>query len=195
MPRQKLDRRRQRTREALLRAFRDLILRRRFEEIGIADIAAHAQVSRSTLYQHFAGMDGLLAASIAVPFARLAATLSEEDNSRELPSLLEHFWTNRALGRMLFFGAVRRKTMAVLVDQIERGLKSRGYGKPGRLLLPVRLAAVQLAEILLAPVAAWMAGESRCSAEALARALRRVGRGALASLQCPAGNCRVAGEN
>jgi AcrR family transcriptional regulator len=182
MPRQKLDRRRQRTRDALLAAFRDLVLQRHFDEIGVADVAARAQVSRSTLYQHFAGKDGLLAASMAVPFARLAATLGEAENSRELLALLHHFWSNRTLARVLFFGAVRRKTVAVLVDQIERNLQSSGYGRRGRLILPVRLAAVLLAEILLAPVAAWLAGDSHCTAEALAHGLRQVGRGALASL-------------
>lgn len=182
MPRQERDRRQEKTRSALVHAFRDLIVERRFDEIGVADIAARAQVSRSTLYQHFAGKSGLLAASIAVPFARLAATLGDEENTADLPSLLEHFWGNRALARVLFFGGTRHKVMAVLVDQIERSLKSRGYAKRGRLILPVRLAAVLLAEILLAPVAAWLAGESHCTAEALAHGLRQVGRGALASL-------------
>jgi len=181
--RQKLDRRQQKTRHALMRAFRDLILQRRYDDFGVPDVAARAQVSRSTLYQHFAGKDGLLAASIAVPFSGLAATLGEQDNSRELATLLEHFWSNRALARVLFFGTARRKTVAVLVDLIERNLMSAGYGRRGCLILPVRLAAVQLAEVLLAPVVAWLAGESRCSAEALAQGLRKVARGALASLR------------
>lgn len=181
--RQKLDRRQQRTRHALLRAFRDLILQRRYDDFGVADVAARAQVSRSTLYQHFAGKDALLAASIAVPFAGLAATLGEEDNSRELVTLLDHFWSNRALARVLFSGAARHKTVAVLIDQIERNLKSAGYGRRACLILPIRLAAVQLAECLLSPVAAWLAGESRCTADALAHGLRQAGRGALASLR------------
>ena len=141
MPRQKIDRRQEKTRGALLHAFRDLILRRRFDEIVVAEIAALARVSRSTLYANFAGKDGLLAASIAGPFARLAATLGEEDNTRDLLPLLEHFWGNRALGRVLFCGAARRKTAAVLIAQIELSLKSCGYTGRGRLILPVRLAS------------------------------------------------------
>jgi AcrR family transcriptional regulator len=166
-----------------LLAFRDLVLQRRFDEIGVAEIAHRAQVSRSTLYQHFAGKSGLLAASIAGPFAQLAATLGDADNTRELTTLLEHFWSNRALARVLFFGAARRNTMAVLIDQIEHLLKSDGYAKRGRLILPLRLAAVQLAEVLLAPVAAWLAGESRCTAGVLAAALRQVARGSMASMR------------
>jgi hypothetical protein len=137
------------------------------------------------LYAHFAGKSGLLAASIAVPFARLAATVGESDNTRELLPLLEHFWGNRALARVLFSGAARRNVAAVLIDQVELNLKSSGHSQRGRLILPVRLAAVQLAEILLAPIAAWLTGESRCSAAVLAHALRQVGRGALAALTSP----------
>jgi AcrR family transcriptional regulator len=182
MPRHKLDRRQEKTRGALLHAFRDLILQRRFDEFGVADIAARAQVSRSTLYEHFAGKSGLLAASIAGPFIQLAATLGEEDNTPRLTPLLEHFWGNRALARVLFFGAARRKTVAVLIDQIERNLKAGGYSKRGRLILPVRLAAVQLAEVLVAPVAAWLTAESSCTPQVLAHALRQVARGTLASM-------------
>jgi AcrR family transcriptional regulator len=182
MPRQKLDRRQERTRAALLQAFRDLILRQRYDEVGVADVAAQAKVSRSTLYEHFSGKNGLLAASIAGPFALLAATLDDADNARELLALLEHFWSNRALARVLLAGAARRKTVAVLIAQVERNLNSAGYGRRGRLILPVRLAAVQLAEVLLAPVTAWLVGESRCSATLLAQALRQVSRAALASL-------------
>lgn len=182
MPRKELDPRQQKTRAALLLAFRDLILQQRYDEIGVADIAVRAGVSRSTLYQHFSGKDGLLAVSLGGPFAVLAATLGEPDNARELLALLEHFWSKRTLARVLLTGGARRKTVAVLVAQVERNLHSAGYAQRGRLILPVRLAAVQLAEVLIAPVTAWLIGESRCSAGVLARALRQVSRGALASL-------------
>lgn len=187
MPYQKLDRRQEKTRAALLQSFRELALQQRYDEIGVADIAARARVSRSTLYQHFSGKHGLLAASIAGPFARLAATLGEEDNARELLALLEHFWSNRALARVLLSGTARRKTVTVLVEQVERCLNAAGYARGGRLILPVRLAAVQLAELLIAPVTAWLMGESRCSAPVLARALRQVSRAALAAMNARQG--------
>jgi hypothetical protein len=41
--------------------------------------------------------------------------------------------------------------------------------------------------VLLAPISAWLAGESRCSAAVLAQALRQVGRAALASLSSRSG--------
>jgi AcrR family transcriptional regulator len=179
----KLDARLERTRAALLLAFRDLVMESRFEQISVADIAKRAQVSRSTLYEHFAGKDALLAASIAAPFSVLAHSVRGAGDDPRLVVLLEHFWANRRLARAIFLGPVRRKTVAVLVMQIEGILKAQGLARRGVLQLPPRLAAVQLAELLLAPVIAWLMGESRCGAQTLAQGLQRVAVAALAALK------------
>jgi AcrR family transcriptional regulator len=177
------DRRVDRTRGALLDAFRELILNNQYENVSVADVAARAGVGRSTLYEHFAGKDALLASSIAVPFSVLADTLRPGHDVSRLARLLEHFWGNRPLARALFVGPIRRKTMAVLVGLIEKQLTAGGLSRRGALILPVRLAAVQLAEILLAPVIAWLMGESRCTAAVLAASLDRVAAAALAALK------------
>ncbi len=79
-------------------------------------------------------------------------------------------------------GPARRKTGEVLIGLIAHRLKSSGLHRRGALVLPPRLAAIQLAEILLAPVTAWLLGESRCSSVALASALRRVSIAAVNSM-------------
>jgi AcrR family transcriptional regulator len=173
----------ERTRTALLAAFRDVVLENRYEDVCVAEIAARAKVSRSALYQHFAGKDGLLTSSIAGPFSILADTLRPQSEVSRLKVLLEHFWANRPLARAIFLGAARRKTIAVLVDQIEGMLAQDGLSRRGALILPPRLAAVQLAEILLAPIIAWLLGESRCASEVLAASLQRVVRAALAAMK------------
>jgi AcrR family transcriptional regulator len=177
------DRRVDRTRSALLEAFRELILNHQYENIGVADIAARAGVGRSTLYEHFAGKDALLANSIAVPFSVLADTLRPGHELSRLVLLLDHFWANRPLARALFVGTIRRKTMVVLVGLIEKRLAADGLARRGALILPMRLAAVQLAEILLAPVIAWLLGESRCTSAVLAASLDRVATAALAAMK------------
>jgi AcrR family transcriptional regulator len=177
------DRRVEKTRGALLDAFRELLLNHQFENISVADIAARAGVGRSTLYEHFAGKDALLASSIAGPFSVLADTLRTGHDASSLVMLLEHFWGNRRLARGLFVGGIRRKTVAVLVGLIEKQLTADGLSRRGALVLPMRLAAVQLAEILLAPVIAWLLGESRCTAEVLAVSLDRVATAALAAMK------------
>jgi AcrR family transcriptional regulator len=185
------DLRTDRTRSALLAAFRELILAEQFEDISVADIAARAGVSRSTLYQHFAGKDGLLAGSIAAPFSVLADTLRPGHDLSKLVILLEHFWGNRRLARAIFLGPIRRKTVAVLVGLIEKQMRAAGLSRRAVLILPMRLAAVQLAETLLAPVIAWLLGESRCSAAVLAASLHRVAAAALAAMRAPAAGAGV----
>ena len=182
-----MDRRTAKTRQALLSAFARLIQHYPYEDVSVADVAAAAHVSRSTFYQHFSGKDGILAASIAGPFSVLSATVGAPDNTTGLVRLLEHFWAHRALARALLFGPVRRKTVAVLVALVEKRLTALGLGRSGKLILPRRLAATYLAEGMLAPVTAWLNGESRCTAQTLARALQQVTAGALTAMLASSG--------
>jgi AcrR family transcriptional regulator len=181
------DPRAQHTRSALLQAFRDLLLQGGpLDDIRVGDVAARAGVGRSTLYEHFAGVDGLLAGSIAGPYSVLVETLSPGDNAPDLQRLLDHFWERRALARSLFSGAVRRRSVAVLVTLIEAKLKAQCRAHRGQLILPPRLAAVQLSEIMLAPIIAWLAGESRCTSQVLASAVSSVAKAALRTMVRPA---------
>jgi AcrR family transcriptional regulator len=167
------DRRVQRTRDALFAAFFDLVLARRYEELTVETIVKRARVGRSTFYEHFCSKDAMLAASLAGPFGLLADAILPPDNTSRLVELLDHFWANRAVARGIFAGAVRRRTTAVLTGLIEQRMKAKNAGISNRLIIPTHLAAVQLSEALLAPMTAWLLGESVCSAKLLAVALRR----------------------
>lgn len=171
-----------RTRTALHRAFASLIEGNRYENLEVAHIATRAGVSRSTFYAHYSSKDALLAASIAGPFEVLADTITSDFAERKLTALLEHFWENRALARGILVGPARRKTIEVLIRLIGDKLKSAGLHRRGALILPLRLAEIQLAEILLAPITAWLLGESRCTSEVLAAALRHVSLAAVESM-------------
>ncbi len=169
---QSADARVRRTRQRLLAAFSELLLTRPYDEITVQLVAARAGVARSSLYEHFRGKRGLLALSLAGPLTVLADALGEADNTDALTALLRHFWDNRALARSLFTGAMRAHAVAVLVRLIEERLR----GERTALRLPRRLAAIQLAEALFAPTAAWLACECRCGVPQLARGLRRTAR-------------------
>jgi AcrR family transcriptional regulator len=171
-----------RTRDALLRAFAVLIQGRQYENINVADITTLAGVSRSTFYAHYRSKDDILTGSIAGPFAVLADTIKPHFTEPKLIELLEHFWGNRSLARGILVGTTRRKTIEVLIRLIEDRLKSAGLHRPGVLILPRRLAAIQLSEILLAPVTAWLLGETRCASNTLAAGLRRVSIAAVESM-------------
>jgi AcrR family transcriptional regulator len=169
------------SRALLLRAFAELVQTRRYDDIKVSDIIRRANISRSTFYEHFRGKDDLLSSSIAGPFARLARCAMPGPEKHELLELLEHFWANRASARALLQTPLRRKIAAVLVAQIERLLKSRTNAMTGSAMIPQRLLAIQIAEVLLAPISAWLTGESRCSAQMLARALPRAANALLAA--------------
>jgi AcrR family transcriptional regulator len=185
MKKARLDRRVEKTRSALFGAFAGLVQKHRYEEIGVADILERANVSRSAFYEHFSGKEGLLAGSIAGPFTVLADSIWADDNTSRLIRILEHFWANRALARAILREPVRSKTAAVLIGQIEQRLQANGLGVRGALILPTRLAAIQLAEVFLAPITAWLSAEPRCTAQTLALALRRVAAASLAAMKAP----------
>jgi len=184
-----MDLRVERTRKALLRAFFGLVQERHYDEINVAHIIERAAVSRSTFYAHFAGKDALLAASIAAPFSTLARSLESRDHDA-LIGLLDHFRSHRALARSIFVEPIRRRVVVVLTEQIERILDQGGPWKRGPLIMPSRLAAIQLAELLLAPIVAWLAGAANCSSATLATALLRVATAAMEAmtLASPAGS-------
>ena len=171
------DKRVQRTHQAVLEAFFSLVLKHPYEGITVGDIVARAGIGRSTLYEHFPGKDAILAASLSRPFGVLADAVRAEDNTPALTALLEHFWENRTLARGLFAGRMRRHSVGVLVRLVQERLRADASGRRSALLLPARLAAIQVAEALFAPLAAWLTTDSGCPAERLAVALRR---GALA---------------
>ena len=174
MPQLLTNARASRSRDALRRAFASLVQGNLYENLEVASITTRAGVSRSTFYAHYSSKDALLTESIAGPFGVLADTITSDFVELKLTALLEHFWENRDLARGIFTGQARRKTIDVLVRLISVRLKSAGLYRPGGLILPPRLAAIQLAEILLAPTTAWLLGESRCAPEGLAVALRKV---------------------
>jgi AcrR family transcriptional regulator len=169
-----------RTRQALLDAFIELVLTRSYDDITVQDVARRAGVGRSTLYEHFSGKQALLGASLAYPFGVLADTINASDHTDALTSLLNHFWDNRALARRVFTGRMRALAVGVLVRMIEERLRRARPRAP--LAMPVRLVAIQLAEVLLAPVSAWLTAGVECPAPRLARALRA---SALALLPAP----------
>jgi AcrR family transcriptional regulator len=159
-----------RTRRAALGAFRDLVLQQPLAEVSFGAIAERARIGRSTLYEHFAGKQALLATSIAGPFACLAGAFDENPRTADVARILEHFWENRALARAIFSAGLRRRVEAVLVRQVREKLQARGF-KRATLLLPPRLAAASLAQMLLAPIVLWLDGEAAMQPSDLARAL------------------------
>lgn len=163
------DARKLRTRQAIHRAFFGMVLQWRYYEIKIDDIVVQAGIARSTFYEHFKSKDELLASSLEGPFSRLANLVDGTTTKEELVDILEHFWQNRAMARGIFTGAIRKKVGSALADMIQKKLTKELVDKK----LPLPLISIQLSEMMLAPIAAWLLGQAQCSATMLADILRK----------------------
>lgn len=150
MATKKEDRRVERTRAALLLGFRSLVLERRYDQIRVADIVDGANVGRSTFYEHYTDKEAILVDSIKGPFAVLWTVVSDDCDLERLRATLEHFRTNGARARFIFSGAARRPVARALARLMEQRLEARA-AKQGRVkAIPVRLAAMGIADALLA---------------------------------------------
>jgi hypothetical protein len=86
-----------------------------------------------------------------------------------LPEMLDHFWKNREMARGLLVGAMRRRVSAALAKMIEE----RHRRDAASTHWPLTACALTLAEMMLAPIAAWLSGQvALCTAD-LAEGLHR----------------------
>jgi AcrR family transcriptional regulator len=182
------------TRAALLGAFNELVLERRYADIRVGDIIRRADVGRSTFYEHFHDKDDVLRASLSGILSILADAVEEQADSKRLEYLLEHFRENSRLARGLLNGPSAPQVAAVLSGLIEERLTAwqRKTGVvPG---IGLDLAAAQAAGAQLGLVRAWLNRES-CSAAAVAAALRCGAVGSTRALFSPAPASPTAGLN
>src|SRR5580658_5978971 len=107
MPITKPDRRIERTRNALLTAFRELMLTRGYVALSVEDIAACANVGRSTFYTHFKSREDILMKSLERPTAPLAALASPDGDTPSLVSWLVHIHGQRRLNGVVLESPVR----------------------------------------------------------------------------------------
>lgn len=163
------DRRVQRTRDAVLRAFVRLIFERRYDTINTADLIAEAGIGRSTFYEHFHNVDEVLLAAIDPILLPLANAASGRASVAVLRMMLEHLWEKRALGRIILDSAAFPKVRKKLATMIETRLAIEGSGP-----VPLALPAMGASAGQLAMLRMWVAGEVSCSAGNLACQLMAV---------------------
>src|SRR4051812_17815533 len=137
-----------------------------------------ANVGRSTFYEHYKSAEDIHLQAMSRPFAILADAAAGCGDEARLTSLMQHFWENRQLARTSLMGRMQDKVNRLLAAMIEDRLR----GEEEALAIPLRLAAMQLAEAALAPIRGWVTAEAPCAAEALAGAIWRCGRAMRAAL-------------
>ena len=166
-----VDRRIARTQAALSTAFIQLLFSRDYNDITTADIAARADVGRSTFYEHYKGKDDLLRHSLARPLTAFAETVDNPAPGALLPTLA-HFRENRSLAAVLFAAPVRQVVSRCLAELLEPRLTALAHGAISRQpVIPLSLIARQLAEAQLAILENWILGKTAASPAAIAEAL------------------------
>ena len=168
----RVDRRVQRTRSAIIDAFTQLVFKSGYESISPRKLAEAANVGRSTFYEHFSGMDELLALSIGHMFDRLAELSLQDELKPELISVIEHFWDGRRLAGSILVGRTGEAMNRHLITSFERALVIFFQQSKTPPLAANNLIAVHLAAAQLAILKSWLAGRSGGSATEIAGILR-----------------------
>ena len=111
-------------------AITELTLERGYPGLQPTEVAERADISRSTLYTHFAGLDDLLAHSLENHLSTLARCTLKPDLDAALVALMKHFWEQRAAARPILRGDAARAISRSLSQKLETGLlalhRSRG---------------------------------------------------------------------
>lgn len=149
------DPRKLKTRADLLQAFFGLVLDRRYHEISIADVLAASGVAKSTFYEHFAGKDALLAASLEGPLAVLAGLVDGTSTASDVERILQHFHDYGTVVRSLLKGPTFRVIRSELVGGVEARLDR---GSKARMRIAPRIAACAIADATLSPIVVWLDG-------------------------------------
>ncbi len=163
------DRRPGRTRQALLGAFVDLMLKHGYTGLTAEQVAERANVGRSTLYAHFGGLDGILKASLARPSAPLAALVDPDAPMADLLWLLDHLKDQRRRNRHFFHAPLRGIWTRRLAELTEARLAEQAAGRSP--ILPWSFIATQLAETEIALVMHWLTLSPTTPVETIATAL------------------------
>jgi AcrR family transcriptional regulator len=162
------DRRATRTRRALLHAFVELVLERRYDAISVADIVARADVGRSTFYEHFRSKDDLLRHSMNWLLVMIAEAAGPNPDPDRLAMAVDHFWQNRRLARVVFSPPIAAQVRRTLTELIAERLGPADERAQAR--------AVQIAAAQLALLESWSQGELAAPPELIADQLRAAAR-------------------
>jgi AcrR family transcriptional regulator len=169
----KPERRVERTRRAILDAFRHLILTQGYDPISVRDVVEAAGVGRSTFYEHFEHKDDLFQESVRPLLSVLAHAVDDGPAEPMLAMVIEHFGHNRRLARTMMAGSPGRLMARFLAELIEERLSTLAREtRATRPLIALPLIAVHLAEAQLGLIGGWLSAKTACAPEALAHALQ-----------------------
>jgi AcrR family transcriptional regulator len=197
MAARKTDRRTQRTRQALLSAFVELVLAGGYASATVEQIAERADTGRSTFYMHFKSKEDILKQSLTRPSMPLALIVGHDVTPDMLVHQLLHFQEQRPKNKVFFSAPIRQIWVKCLADLIEPRLATVSReARATNPILPLGLIATQIAEAQIALVTNWLTGRATLKPLAIAEALIATTRATMiALLRCrPDAPLFIAGE-
>jgi AcrR family transcriptional regulator len=181
-----VDRRTQRTRQALHQALIGLILERDYDEITVADIAEAANVGRSTFYAHFVDKDDLLRSGAdhmrAILIQEHRSDAAPDDPAERRALGFSRFMTTHMQEQLKLYRALVRgragtimmeRLAAYLADIVRAELKASTGGPPPEVTVQFVVGAY------MSVLTWWLDRGAREPAEELDRAFRALAQGAL----------------
>jgi AcrR family transcriptional regulator len=166
-----------------LSAFNELVLARGYEALTVRDIIEHANVGRSTFYEHFENKDDLLRRSLRPVFGVLADAVGTAQTPGDLEHILAHFRENSRLTRALLQGSTQYLMSQILAELIEERVRSLPTGaRDAKPSIPVASIAAHLAGAQLALIESWLSSKAPCSCDVLAHAMRASANASLRAL-------------
>jgi AcrR family transcriptional regulator len=161
-----MDRRRRKTREAIVASFTRLFFERGYHGFSMNAVAESADIGRSTLYTHFRRKEEVLGASLGPHLDILADSLNPAADD-VLVRLMRHFWDGRKHRAIFSPGPCRNILLSLLAERIEQRLEASGWR------IPRPLAAQLIADHQLSLIDQWLSRYGSLSPPEVAEILAR----------------------
>jgi AcrR family transcriptional regulator len=190
MPKEKPDRRIERTRTALRAALVDLVLSEGYENVGVDDVVRRADVGRSTFYMHYRTKDDLLRQILETPSRPFAMIVGQNPKPEALVPMLEHLREQRARNVVFLRPPVRNLWVDCLAQMIAPRVAAMArHAVP---VLPLPAIAGHIAETQVALLCRWLSTRPLSKPLAVAEALIAVTHANLAGLlRTPSDSLRI----
>ena len=137
MPKQKIDRRVERTRQSLQTALSELILEKGYEKVTVQDVIDRANVGRSTFYAHFEDKEQLLLSGFEPLRAEFEDFLSGQSITYETPwtlSLVLFQQIQKRQGGYITLTHLQKYLYGYLLNHLKAALAKRNKTIPPELL-------------------------------------------------------------
>lgn len=109
-----MDRRQQKTRQAIFRAFGTLLEKKNYSRITVQEIIDEANIGRSTFYAHFETKDELLRAMCTDIFHHVFSDKPEHEKNHDFSS--EHYGTEKKITHILYHLQENRKNLSGILN-------------------------------------------------------------------------------